>query len=263
VTASFDFPDVELGIAFRGLGVLDGFRHSPLLPAPLDDRYLLRVEGAHGRPALADEALAPFFAATLGELGGAGDVHLTDHQLKVHLELPNDSSAEMVALATAAATRATAIGEQIGRLPFPEIAAASRANWQAVAVEQNATLVPTGPSLHGLRIGTRILGGEERTMTFAIRTDGNAGELVTRVDVDLGGMPMPRPAWGELEGPTTERLAAVRAVFPTTHATTLDHVTLERPGFVADPRALLGAIDAFFQWVLEVRGERRTVHAYR
>lgn len=263
VTASFTFPDVELACLFRPLGMLDGFRESPLLPAPLGNRFLLRVEPRPGRPAFDAQAVAPFFEATLGGLAAADEVSFGDHHLRLHLRLPNDGSAEMVALAEAICARARYIGEAIKGLPWPEPAAASAPAWQAVAMEESAVLVPSGPALHGLGLASRVLGGEIRTMRFAVRTDWRKGGPVTRVDVDLREAPLPKGAGDELEGVGRDLLAPVRGTFDETHAIALDHVTLERTGLTADPRTLWSALEALFDWVLDVRGERRAQHAYR
>jgi hypothetical protein len=39
--------------------------------------------------------------------------------------------------------------------------------------------------------------------------------------------------------------------------------TLARPGFTPDPRALLPGLEAFFEWLLDARGERRATTPYR
>jgi len=40
-------------------------------------------------------------------------------------------------------------------------------------------------------------------------------------------------------------------------------VTLERPGFTEDPRAITAALDAVLAWTLDARGERRADSPYR
>ena len=263
VTASFTFPDVELACLFRPLGVLDGFRESPLLPSPLGNRFLLRVEPRPGRPAFDEQSVAPFFEAALGGLAAADEVSFGDHHLRLHLRLPNDGSAEMIALAEATCARARFIGEAIKGLPWPQPALASAPAWQAIAAEESAVLVPSGPSLHGLGLASRILGGEVRTMRFAIRTEWRKGGPFTRVDVDLREASLPKAAGRELEDGSSDRLRAVHATFPDTIALATDHLTLERPGLTADPRTLWSALEALLDWVLDVRGERRAQHAYR
>ena len=263
IAVSLGFPDVELGTVFRPLGVLDGFRDSPMLPKPLDHRYLLRMERHDARAAWSTDLVAAFYLAALQDLDGADDVHLTDHHLKLHFNLANDSSAEMTTVAQEALARATRIADAITRLPWSAATIALAPAWQATAAEQNATLVATGPALHGLVMSSRVLGGEVRSMRFAIRTDWRKTGPITRVDVELRDAPIPPSAGGELEEAISERLRPVHAIFPVTHALAIDHLTLERPEVTADPRTLWPALEALFDWVLDVRGERRAVHAYR
>ena len=67
---SFEFPDVKLGTTFRPLGMLGGFRQSPLLPIALANSYFLRVEperaeGGVLEAPVAEPALQAFFATVL------------------------------------------------------------------------------------------------------------------------------------------------------------------------------------------------------
>jgi len=56
----------------------------------------------------------------------------------------------------------------------------------------------------------------------------------------------------------------VRALFPSAHVMAQGNgATLDRPEWTPDPRALLSAIETFFEWVLEARGERRQDLPYR
>ena len=259
------FPDVELGIAFRPLGMLEGFRTSPLLPAPLSDRYLLRCTPEDARPPVDDGALTAFVDTLLTDVAGADDVRLSDHHLGIHIPIPNDELPRMVDIARAAHAKAKAIADAIAALPFPSSLAAARPAWQATAVEQNAFLVPTGPSLHGLAFHARVLAGEERTITASLRTRWTKAGPTIHVDVDLGNAPLPKAAWAELESETpSERLRAVRALFPSAHVLGQGSgATLDRPEWAADPRELLSAIETFFWWVLDTRGERRSDLPYR
>lgn len=265
VLVEMTYPEVELGIRFRPLGVLEGFRESPLLPAGLRDQYLLRAEPEAGRSPVADADLQAFFGAVLAELGKPDEVRLSDHHFALHYTLPNDEVERMTEIARFARSRAESLADAIARLPFPPELSASRAAWQAVAAEQSATLVPTGPAIHGVAMRARVVGGEERGLVAAIRTITTKKGPRTRVEVDLRGAPLPKPARAELEAEAPiDRVRPVRAVFPEAHvlgdgAT----VTLERDGFTQDPRALLSALETFLWWVLEVRGERRADAPYR
>lgn len=265
IDADVTFPDVDLGIELRPLGMLEGFRSSPLLPDALGHRYLLRASPEDARPAPDEDALRAFFAAVLGDLAGAEEIRLSDHHLGAHFPLPNDEDKRMVAVAQIVAAKAKVVGEAIARLPFPAPVAAARPTWEAVAAEQSAALVPSGPSLHGLVFRARVLTGEERSATAALRTVFTKSGPQTHVDVDLRAAPLPKAAWAELEAPAPgERLRAVRAVFPVAHMHAQGgSVTLEQRGFASDPRPLLSAIETFFAWVLEARGERRVDSPYR
>ncbi|MEJ7731415.1 MAG: hypothetical protein WKG00_19640 [Polyangiaceae bacterium] len=256
------YPDIELGIVFRPLGMLDGFRASPLLPERLQAGYLLRVEPQPGRPGLAEPALASFIAALTDDLGGAVEVRLSDHHLGMHFALADDESARMAAVALFARKKAQAIADAIAQLPFPTAVESSRPAWEATAREHSAILVPTGPSLHRLVFASRLLGGEERVFGAAIRTTWGGEGPSTCVDVDLTTAPLPKDACAEIANESV-RLRGVLAAFPAVQALQPDRVTLERPGFTPDPRSLLPGIELFVSWVLESRGERRAVQAYR
>jgi hypothetical protein len=263
IEVDITFPDVDLGIAFRQLGMLEGFRSSPLLPAPLDQRYLLRVESEEkGRPAVPEEALRAFLQPILGDLKGADEVRLSDHHLGMHFPLANDGTTQMVDIARFAEARAKKIIDLIGALPFPSGLEAARGAWQAIAAEQSAFLAPSGPSLYGIVFRSKVVGGEERVMGAAIRTTWKDGAVLTRIDIDLRTCPITKDAIMEIER-GGDRLRAVRATFPTMHALSLERAVLERPGFTEDPRTLLAGIEAFFFYVLETRAERRADQPYR
>ncbi len=259
------FPDLELGIAFRPLGALDGFRSSPLLPAAVATGYLLRCGKDDGRPPVEDTVISAFIDVLLGDLARSESLRLSDHHLGVHLPIPNDELPRMIGIARSAHAKATAIADAVARLPFPDSVAASRPAWLATAAEQGAFLVPLGPSLHGLTFRARVLDGEERMIGAAIRTRWTKGRPTTHIDVDLRSAPLPKAAWAELESETpSERIRAVRALFPSAHVMAQGNgATLDRPEWTPDPRALLSAIETFFEWVLEARGERRQDMPYR
>lgn len=262
IDVSFHYPDVELGIVFRRFGVLDGFRDSALLPEGLRADHLLRFEPEGRREKVDEEALAPFVSALLDDLGSATRVRVTDYHLALHVALPDDDVQRMVDVARFARDKAEAIGKAIERLPFPTALAASSPAWKATAREHGALVVPTGPSIHRLVFAYRLLGGEEREFDAAIRTTWDGEEPATRVDLHLGAAPLPKAAYAEVEK-DSDRLRHVRAVFPQMQAWQSDRVSLERPGFTADPRRLIEGIELFLAWVLEARGERRAVQAYR
>ncbi len=259
IDVDLTFPDVELGIDFHRLGMLEGFRQSPLLSAKLADRYLLRVK--HEEP-----SATAFVATALAGLEGSDDLRFSDHHLGIHFPLASDEPAPMVELARFAVARAKAIGDAIRGLAFPAAALAAQPAWMAVAGEQSALLVPTGPALYGLVFGARVLGGEERVIRASIRTEwSEKGSAEHVVDVDLGGAPLSPAACAALDddspGPD---LRPVRQVFASTHALVDGRgATLRHDGFVADPRVLLPGIEAFFGWVLAQRGEKQSDLPYR
>jgi hypothetical protein len=111
----------------------------------------------------------------------------------------------------------------------------------------------------------RVLTGEERLVTLSIRTVWTKSGPSTSVDLDLRAARLPKGAWAELESDSpSDRLRAVRAVFPSVHVRSQgDGATLERPEATGDPRALLSAVESFFGWVLDARGERRVDAPYR
>jgi hypothetical protein len=259
------FPDVELGIAFRPLGVLEGFRTSPLLAGILADRYLLRCAPSDARPPVDDVPLSMFVRRLLADAEGADEIRFSDHHLGLHIPIPNDELPRMVDIARAAHAKAKAIADAIGTLPFPASLSAGRPAWQATSVEQSAFLVPTGPSLHGLVFRARVLAGEERTISASLRTRWTKDGPTIHVDVDLRNAPLLKAAWAELESEApSERLRAVRALFPSSHVLAQGNgATLDRPQWASDPRELLSAIETFFDWVLDARGERRSDLPYR
>lgn len=265
IDVDITFPDVELGIDFRPLGLLEGFRTSPLLPASLSDKYLLRCTPIDAREPVPDDDAKELMRLVLDDLAGAEELRLSDHHLGAHFALPDDGGERMVSLARASHAKAKAILGAVTRLPFPAAMTGARPAWQATAAEQNALLVPTGPTLHGLSMRARVLTGEQRTVTMSIRTVWAKAGPSTHVDVDLRDAPLPKGAWAELESASPAgALRAVRAVFPSVHVRAQgSSATLERPDVTGDPRELLSAIASFFDWVLSARSERRVDAPYR
>ncbi len=263
IDAELGFPDVELGTTFRACGLLDGFRDSPLLPPELHKGYVLRCEPNAHAPKIDDAARKAFFATVLAGLARADELHLSDHHLGLHFSLADDDGKLMSEVGRFLRAKAETIADAIAHLPYPLPLASSGAAWQAVAAEQSAFLVPTGPSLHGLSFGTQLLDGEQRTVGVSIRTVWSASGPATRVEVDLRESPVPEAARSDLEEEGGRELARnVRAVFPEAHVHE-SGATLDRPGFTDDPRTLFAGIEMFLSWVLEARGERRADAPYR
>jgi len=257
------FPAVDLGIELRPLGMLEGFRRSPLLPAALEARYLLRLDPREGgRPAIDEAAARAFVDVALGGFGPNDELAFDDGHLRAHFATGDDGTKRMVEIAELAVTRARAIVDGISALPSPRGLEASRPAWQAAAAETGAFFAPAGPSLHGLVVRRRILGGDERAIVATVDTVWRDGAIHTVVDVDLRRAPIPKEAAIEIMR-GGDRLAAVRAAFPSIEAPSLERLVLERPGATDDPRALVPALEALLFWVLDTRGERHADQPYR
>lgn len=261
------YPDVELGLTFRKLGMLDGFRQSPLLPEAMRSGYFLRAEAGKGHPAYADEVVASFVASAVGGLERMADVRFTDHNLTFRIALRSDSSDDMAAVAKAARARAHGIAKALRHLPFPPSFASDQQAWESAANDRDAVLIASAPAIHGLRLQARILGGEERTISAKVLTTWDAEGPAHEVEVDLSAMPLPQDALGALAASSTDNttLLAMRQTFPAedTSARSPDRVTLRKAGWTPDPRALLDALELFFTWALQSRGERRADSPYR
>jgi len=264
IDVDITFPNVELGLELRPVGLLDGFRDSSLLPEKLRDRYVLRLAPEKGRPKPPDDAIASFVGRLLAGVETATEIRLSDHHLGLHFVLGNDGEEYLVEVARFAVGRANDVCDAIARLPFPTELETSRRAWQATAAEQDGFLVPVGPSLHGLTFHARVATGDERIARATVTTEWKAGAAATRVHLDLRAVALTKQARADLAGPASDpRLREVRAVFPMIQAPTVEHAVLERPGATADPRSILPAVDLFVLWVLEMRGERRRELPYR
>lgn len=260
------YPDVELGILLRPLGLLEGFRESPLLPAPLSTSYFLRAKAPAHKPHVDAEAAAQaFVTAALQNVVAMADVRFSDHHLGIHFRIQNDDLPRMVEIAAYAQHKAKQIADAIRLLPFQSWREpAERAAWEATAAEQSAVLVPTGPAIYGITMSARVLGGEVRTIVVAIRTIWEKVGPHANVEVDLRGAPIPKEAWPELLGKSrADRSAPLRAPFSEVRPLERGEGVTLVAGAVADPRELLPGIEHFFTWLLEARGERRVDAPYR
>jgi hypothetical protein len=261
VEAEFVFPDVELGTAFRPRHALDGFRESSLLTGRLAERFFLRAK--------LDEqtkrdvgTLASFFGVVLTGLEEADELRLSDQHLAAHFILADDDPSKMANLAAFLRHKAQQIAEAIERLPFPPNVAESLSTWRAAAVEQGAYLIPTGPSIHGLKFGAALLDGSVRSIGVAIRTAWTKAGPLTRMEIDLLGASVPDAACDEFEKGTGELVEVIRKAFPAVQVHG-GSASLERRGFTADPRATFGAVESFMSWLLAARGERHARAPYR
>ena len=257
VDLSYSYPDLELGIVFRGLGPLEGFRQSPLLPTSGFDNYLLRTR---------HEGLTPDFIATfLGDLGPHDTLHFSDTSLEIERRLESDSAEWMIDLAERALDRAKAISRVVDALPFPAAVRAAEPAWRALAAEEDAGLVPAGPAIHGIELRPTITANEQRTFRVTLRTIWAKEVPHDRVLIDLREAPLPEAMISALENHQyPAELAEFRAAFPSLVVSSNGVLlTLDRPVFSMDPRELWPAIEAVVTWVLDVRGERRASMPYR
>jgi len=213
-------------------------------------------------PPTPDDAVAAFVAAALADCTAADDVRLSDHHLEAHFVTPDDEERRMIEVARFAQRKAAALADAIARLPWPAVVSeTAREAWRGAAAEQRAVVVPTGPSLHGVWLQARVLGGELRAASVSVRTRWTNDGPMTRVELDLTQAPLPAAAVAALEGDSP---APFRAAFASATASPDGrHATLEQSGLASDPRGLLPAVEAFFQWVLDARGERRADAPYR
>jgi hypothetical protein len=256
------FPDIELGTTFKKRGALDGFRDNALLRGRLSDEFLLRTKRDAHAPPFDDEALARFYGTVLSGFEKASELRLSDHHVAAHFALIDDDTARIIELAEFLRKKTEAIGSAIDDLPFPKVVEASRPTWKATAAEQEAVLIPTGPSIHGLTFGAALLDGSTLTIRGAIRTVWTEDGPHTRVELDLSGAPAPEEAAHDLEAGHGELAATIHQAFPMIDIHRAS-ATFERPGFTADPRTLLGTVGVFLSWLLEARGERRAEAPYR
>lgn len=261
VDVSLVFPGVGVDVRMRPLGVLDGFRESPLLPRELRDKVLLRVDAPEGRYARAPLGEAELHAILDG-LGRADAVRMTDHSLEFHVPTTDDAE-RLVELARFVAHKAEIVGRVLAKLPFPTALEAHRAAWESAAAERGAFLVPTGPHLVGMPIGVRTLGGEERTFVVKVGTEWG-GKPHGFMEISCVSAPLPGPAAAMLEGQVPHALLAPLRGRLTSLAQEGPHtVRGHAPEIFDDPRAAMPTVDALVAFWLDVRGERRVDAPYR
>jgi Arrestin (or S-antigen), N-terminal domain len=278
IDVDITFPDLELGIVLRTRGLIEDIVGTPtspfLLIAPPLYGWHLSLEPSDARPKLTDASLAPFFGAALR--GPREEIRLSDHHLGFHVSLIDDEPQRLIDVAREVCAQAKRVGDAIRALPFPESLAESRPAWQATADEQNAFLVPSTPTIHGIVLRAQILGGEERTIAVNFRTIWRSETPLLQAVIDLRNAPLPEASRRELESesekisqatrrrPENALLTSVRAIFPEAHATgNGEAVALNDAKWPPDPRTLLPTLDTFFGWILEARGERRVDAPYR
>ena len=256
VDISYSYPDLELGILFRALGPLEGFRQSPLLPPSGFDNYLLRTS----HEGLTQDFISNF----LGRVGPFSALQFSDTSLEIERRLGDDSPEWFIALASGALDRAKAISRAVDALPFPAAVAACEPAWRALAAEEDAGLIPVGPAIHGMEMRPAITANESRTFRITLRTMWVRGVPHDRVLVDLREAPLPEALIGQIENGQYAIGLTGQTTFPSLVVSpTGTLLSLDRPVFSMDPRELWPGIEAIVTWVLDVRGERRTSMPYR
>ncbi|HEX7664827.1 MAG TPA: hypothetical protein VF407_09960, partial [Polyangiaceae bacterium] len=260
----FTFPDLELGLSFRDASHFFFSEPSKLLPEDLRARHRLETEPAKGRPPIPFDDVAAFVRAVFHDVHGADELHFSDHHLSVYVKLADDEIPTMTRLAEIGARKAKEIGDAISALPFPAAVANARPKWERFAIEHDAFLVPTGPSIHGVVLRARVTAGDERTIGATLRTAWSRDVHAIDVDVDLRGAPLLAKTTFPSKEIPNEHALAVRAAFPT--------VTIAEDGLSAhlagaawqdDPAPLYSALETFFSWVLQTRKEKRQDSPYR
>lgn len=266
IDVSIDFASVDLGLELRPERLLD-FRRSPLLPDALASRYFLRRTPEAGAGPVADEAVAAFVAALCRRVEDATAIQLGDSHLGFHVAVEDDSEAGYQGLAALAKQKSEDVVDAIAALPFPRAISSSEPAWRAMAAEHGAALVPSRPAIHGVVLGARVHGGEERSLRATLRAEWKDGAPVgARWDVDLAAMPLPEKVRAELEAAREKAdalPASLGALFASIEVQGRDAVSLAAEGWHDDPRSWLPGLEIFFAWVLEVRRERRVDSPYR
>lgn len=269
VDVDIDFPSVDLGIELRPERLLD-LGKSPLLPKALASRFVLRHKPEADAPRVDEAAIASFVERVTRGLEHASDIRLSDHHLGFSLLVNDDSQDAFVQLAHFVVARARevagAIQDAAGGLPFPAAIAPSRDSWVAMAAAHGAALVPVRPSISGIVLSARLLGGDERSLRATLSSVWNeTGPTGVEWSVDLRAMQLPLELTDEMKKSESlpDAASSLKAYFSSIEVHGPEAVTLHASGWNDDPGTWLGGLEAFFAWLLEARGERRADSPYR
>jgi hypothetical protein len=268
VDVDIEFPSIDLGIELRPERLLD-LGTSPLLPKALASRFVLRHKPDPDVPRVDDAAIASFVDRATRGLEKASDLRLSDHHLGFSLLVNDDSQRSFVELAHFVVARAREVAGAIvdsGGLPFPAAIASSRDRWLSMAAAHDAALVPVRPSIAGITLSARLLGGDERSLRATLSAVWNeSGPAGVEWAADLRAIPLPQKLAGEMkksEG-LPDVASSLKAYFSAIEVHGPEAVTLHASGWNEDPNAWLAGLEAFFAWLLEARGERRADSPYR
>ncbi len=251
----FMFPDLDLGTLFEERSIWT--RKPTLFGLPLSRRYTLGVERPEHAPPIEPAILTAFFGA-LAEGFENADLRLSDRHIAAHFAVWDDDGQRMIAAAREAVQKAEQIAAAIRALPFPAPLASSRPTWEAVAREEKAFVVPTSPSMAGLRFGVNT----PCAVGARIRTVWDAAGPKMRVELSYRASPPPEAARALEMGRAGDIARGITEVFPRLQIGESSG-WLERPAFTPDPRVLFGGIEAFVAWLASVRGERGATGPYR
>ncbi|MBL0194058.1 MAG: hypothetical protein IPQ09_07510 [Myxococcales bacterium] len=262
VEAILTFPALGVDLRLRALGILEGFRDSPLLPPELRTGYLLRCDAPRGRYATEPLGEATFHDL-LSDLGAASSLRMSDHHLAFHFIVEDDAE-RIASVAAFVANKAKRLSAAIAAMPFPTVLEAARFSWEGAARERGGVLVPSNPAIVGVSVGVRTLAGEERHFRLSVTTEWQLDATPrVRLDVDLGELTLPPHVAGRGDERLTHPLlTSLRGVLDDI---TVDGARLVRAHapFPGDPRPLFAAGEVIAQWALELRGERRVDAPYR
>lgn len=251
-----ELPDLDLGIRFRELGLLDGFTTSPLLPPAMAHRYRLRTDSP-----LEASLQTELFDALLGALDAEdatslqqNEVVLDDRTLRYHLTLQQDEQFALVE--RGAHERSKRALQVISSWPFSPRLAEQETVWRTVAAQAGALLLPHRPAIVGLSFSLRTQLGAPREFPYEIRTHREELELLVHV-AELDGTFRAR---GELG--TSPMLASLReeATLDWGSAWTL---RVRAPWRRFDPRRAVAAVETLAAWVMHARGEAVIGSPYR
>lgn len=253
---SFSFPDLDLALDFHPIGLLEGFRGENLLPPGLARRYVVRSHEQR----LPRSLLEAFFARVLQGLEDHLEFHMTDHDMRIRGEIPQDDTRTFVAFTEAVREKARLLDIAIRELPFPAALTGAEAAWVSCARAEGATLVPHRPAIIGAQRVVRLALGEPRVFDVSLSTHWRKSGPTTRLDLSLGDLELPKNAADAL-GATP--LPAVRARFSSVTFGVGGHLVAEGDGVTRTPADLMPAADALIDFLLDLRGDRRNEGPYR
>ena len=259
------FPDVELGIDFGRSGCSRGFaaRRCCLPPSP------------SATCSAAEAVTAALPSTTPSSPGSSAFSSVTWPSTSRSVSPTTTSASTCRSRTTSCLAWSRSRGQRTPRRPpsstrspgFPSLKRSRRRGRRGSRRPQSRarSSCPPAPRCTGSR-SARVCSTERsgRSAQPSARSGRRKGRPLTSTSTSAGHR-YPRSRGPRLESETpSERMRAVRALFPSARVMAQGNgATLDRPEWTPDPRALLAAIETFFAWVLEARGERRQDLPYR